>query len=345
MGILFSRMISLLLMGCDATPENENSTFDDDSHSESESDSDAESDSESDSDSDSGSDGESDSDADSESDSDADGESDSDADSEDSIPPSCVPTPETCDMVDNNCDGIIDNLDGDGDGICDCLNIGILGGSGFAPTANFETWLQDRGTVVTRTSLADNPDIVTPDFLKGYDVLLVDRIERELSSTEQAAVDDFVKQRGRGVITLIGYNFDSGDPAPERARANTVLSPFGLAYAGEYVHSGDNENVIPEFNQTHPISEGISDVNFHGGITPAVVKEMGNTDVFATVPSGIAGLAHQTAADGGRVVVWGDEWLTFDSDWSGYDHVDELWARMLGWVQPRDFCKVEIVVE
>ena len=60
--------------------------------------------------------------------------------------------------------------------------------------------------------------------------------------------------------------------------------------------------------------------------------------IFATVPSGDAGLAHETAMDGGRVVVWGDEWITFDSDWLGYADVQQFWVQMVGWAKPQDFC-------
>jgi hypothetical protein len=51
-----------------------------------------------------------------------------------------------------------------------------------------------------------------------------------------------------------------------------------------------------------------------------------------------AGLAHQTAMDGGRVIVWGDEWLTFDSDWQGYADVQQFWVQMVSWAKPQDFC-------
>src|SRR5690606_5004659 len=97
-----------------------------------------------------------------------------------------------------------------------------------------------------------------------YDVLLIDRIERALSPAEATAVENFVKQGGFGLITLIGYNFDNGNPAPERDRANSVLAPFGLAYSGDYLHTGPN--VIPTFVQNHPVSMDIFDVNYIGGI-------------------------------------------------------------------------------
>ena len=251
----------------------------------------------------------------------------------------CVPTetPEvSCDHLDNDCDGGVDNVDVGKDGICDCLNINILSNSGFAPNANFEAWLEEQGSSVTRTLLLDKPGVVTPAFLAAYDLVLLDRIERGLSPEEAAALAAFVKTSGRGMITLIGYNFDNGDPAPERDRANTALTPFGLAYQGGYF----GDAVIPTFDQNHPVSKGIFDVNFAGGIEPVDAGKQGKTDIFATWQGKTAGLAHQTALPGGRVIVWGDEWLTFDSDWQGYADVQDFWVNMVDWARPQDFCAV-----
>lgn len=253
--------------------------------------------------------------------------------------PDCVPSEPveaSCDLIDNDCDGAVDNIDVGKDGICDCLSIAILGAPGYAPNANFEAWLEDQGSAVKRTLLANNPDVVTPGFLAQYDLVLLDRIERALSPAEAKAIEAFVKADGRGMITLIGYNFDNNNPGPERDRANTALAPFGLAYEGGYFGDG----VTPTFDQQHPVSMGIVDVNFAGGIKPVDTGKQGTSAVFATIGQDSAGLAHETAMKGGRVIVWGDEWITFDSDWLGYADVQDLWVNMVGWAKPQDFCGV-----
>jgi hypothetical protein len=250
-------------------------------------------------------------------------------------------TPEvSCDNIDNDCNGQVDDVDVGNDGFCDCLSIGILGNTGWQPTANFESFLQQQGTSVERTLLAGTtPDVVTDALLANYDVLLIDRIERALSPTEAAAIERFVKDDGNGMITLIGYNFDANNPQPERDRANSVLSSFGLEYQGPYIMLGNQVN-IPTFDQTHPVSMGITDVNYRGGIAMADVGGQGASAIFATVTEGDAGLAHETANMGGRVIVWGDEWLTFDTDWTGFADVEQFWSQMVFWVQPPTFCAI-----
>ena len=120
-----------------------------------------------------------------------------------------------------------------------------------------------------------------------------------------------------------------------QALLGSEFRPFD-PYQGNYIHT--NAGVIPTFDQAHPISMDISDVNYHGGIEVADTGNQGTSEIFATVPSGDAGLAHQTADMGGRVVVWGDEWITFDSDWQGFADVQQFWSQMIGWVKPQDFC-------
>ncbi|HMY19940.1 MAG TPA: hypothetical protein PKA58_26620 [Polyangium sp.] len=56
-----------------------------------------------------------------------------------------------CDGKDDDCNGRVDDVDVGKDGICDCLRIGIVGVPGSNPSADFQSWLQARGTTVERT--------------------------------------------------------------------------------------------------------------------------------------------------------------------------------------------------
>ena len=43
----------------------------------------------------------------------------------------------------------------------------------------------------------------------------------------------------------------------------------------------------------------------------------------------------------GRVFVWGDEWIEYDTEWASMPTVARLWANLFGWLVPRR-CTVPI---
>jgi hypothetical protein len=64
-----------------------------------------------------------------------------------------------------------------------------------------------------------------------------------------------------------------------------------------------------------------------------------------TIAHGGDSLALQVAqVDDGRVAVWGDEWITYDSEWADTEgqQVEHFWLNLLKWLSPPTQCQVPI---
>jgi hypothetical protein len=42
----------------------------------------------------------------------------------------------------------------------------------------------------------------------------------------------------------------------------------------------------------------------------------------------------------GHVLVVGDEWISFDSEWMTMPQIQKMWANWLDWVRPSDVCEL-----
>ncbi|MBK7579248.1 MAG: hypothetical protein IPI67_03495 [Myxococcales bacterium] len=244
----------------------------------------------------------------------------------------CTPTSATetlCDGLDDDCNGKVDDVDVGKDGICDCLSIGIIGNPGSNPSANFQAWLTARGTSVERTHLTATESFDSA-LLSKYDVLILDRLPRSYTNPEADSLKSWVESGG-GFVSMTGYT----DSAPD-FYANTLLAPFGLAY-----QPGLYSEPVTQF-ATHPVTTGLTSVTFAGGY---LVKDSGSTGgtstVIGSISAGPVAFAHERSK--GRAVIWGDEWIEFDSEWQKLPEIEKLWVNMLAWIGPQDSCQVQQV--
>lgn len=245
---------------------------------------------------------------------------------------SCTPVSmieSVCDGKDDDCNGRIDDVDTGKDGICDCLRIGIIGGPGSNPSANFQAWLQARGTTVERTHTTPG-EVFDAALLAKYDVLIFDRLPREYTAEEAGQLKTWMDERG-GFVTMTGY---TGSAAPD-FYPNALLAPIGLEYqAGLY-----NEPVT--MFAMHPVTTGLTSVTFAGGY---LVKDLGGnggtSTAIGSISAGPVAFAHERG--NGRAVIWGDEWIEFDSEWKSLPEIEQLWVNMIAWVGPRDSCQVTV---
>ncbi|MFV8756249.1 hypothetical protein ACNOYE_37350 [Nannocystaceae bacterium ST9] len=256
-------------------------------------------------------------------DSSTDSSTDASTDSSSSDTDNCLPEEIACDGMDEDCDDVIDNLDEELDGFCDCYNIGIIGTAGANPAANFEAWLEDKGTDATRFGTAAN-HVLTEADLAPYDILIVDRLTHVYSPAERQILADWLAA-GHGMITMAGYANNQAD----RDQQNSLASASGISYAAPiYIDPVENWLV-------HPISEGATSVQIYGGW-----QVVGAGEVFVR-PTGEPNNSFGTATligQGGAAIVFSDEWISFDSEWQAIPEVPVFWSNMIKWVGPKDFC-------
>ncbi len=241
-------------------------------------------------------------------------------------------TPEVCDGMDNDSNGVIDDIDKDGDGVCDCLLIATLGVKGTSGEGDvFAAWLtarSDNGAA----DLAD--EVLTPELLAKYQVIVAQNVSRnhEYSPDEAAALSDWVN-KGGGFMTLIGYT-----NAGEAHNVNRLLAPFMMDYTDQQILRKVGMNTIPITMWTpHPIDMGVLQVGVDNGYP---VEGMG--DVIAT--GGGFDVAKVQVVGKGHVFLWGDEWVTYNSEWNDHPEyqVQLFWLNSIKWLTVAGQCQVAI---
>jgi hypothetical protein len=258
------------------------------------------------------------------------GPEDAEADAADGVP--CIPTESvevTCNRIDDDCDGVIDDVDLGADGICDCLGVLLLGDPGPRASAQFVAWLESRGTTAQRRVDSSGGPLTAADLL-GIDVVILDRLSRDYDAGEVEALQAYVRSGG-GLISMTGYDWRG----PDATRPNGIIAGLGARYDAS-VHL---EGSVNDFDAAHPIMAGINAITFEGGY-PVVPIDGFDTAVVARLDGTPVGVAVELGD--GRVFVWGDEWIEYDSEWASMPTVPRLWANLLGWLVPKR-CTVPIL--
>ena len=237
----------------------------------------------------------------------------------------CVPVAETeqvCDGIDDDCNGFVDDIDVGGDGICDCLAIALIGTPGSLASSQFQQWIIDRGSSAERI----DPPLVDAAVLDAYDVVILDQLTREYTPAEAATFDAWVNAGG-GLMAMTGH---TSSPVSAQQWPNGILGPMGLEYQGPLLNGP-----VTDF-EPHPITVGLSSVTFLGGFE-VVATMPGLSDVVARLPGAVP--AAQAQERGlGKVFVWGDEWIEYDSEWAALPEITQLWVNIFDWITPTNVC-------
>ncbi len=241
--------------------------------------------------------------------------------------------PETlCDGIDNDGDGFVDNVDLAKDGICDCLRIATLGSTLYPMDDTFKAWLDAQAGGVT----ALGAQVLGSDSLKPFQVLIVQDVrERAYAADEVESLRAWVANGG-GLFTLTGYTADSN------ANVDALLAPFGLRYGTSLVlvNPFANESLPVSTWYEHPVTRGISRI----GVVSAY-QVLGEGEVLAEGSDVLLGSVVVMRArdyERGHVLAWGDEWITYNSEWQSRPdyQVLRLWQNILEWLGPINRCQV-----
>ena len=211
---------------------------------------------------------------------------------------------------------------------CSHLNIGILGNPGSNNASNFEQWLMKSGTSVQRIqTTASEP--MTSATLQPFDVVVLDCLTRDYTADEARTFAAWVSAGG-GLAAMSGYHDDTSIDW----RANSLLAPLGVAYSGDRVW-GPVMKFAP-----HAMTAGLTSVTFTGGYP---VSDLGGVTSTRTPIAFIPGTPEKTVGSAvqmgaGHAFVWGDEWIEFDSEWSAYPQIPQLWVQVFAWISPMTKC-------
>ncbi|HEU5073111.1 MAG TPA: hypothetical protein VFU02_03045 [Polyangiaceae bacterium] len=236
-----------------------------------------------------------------------------------------------CDSIDNDGNGIVDDVDVGGDGVCDCLRIATLGVPGMWGEGDvFDAWLDSR----SNNGAVDLGDaVLSAETLSPYHVIVAQDLSANhaYSAEEVQALDAWVKAGG-GFMTLIGF----ADP-DVLDNVNTLLASFGLSYGPDSILPRRGGETVPVTEWLeHPVTAGISLIGMDNGYpvqggTPIAMEQ--GFEVLTPFETEL-----------GHVLVWGDEWITYNSEWTEHPEyqVELFWVNSIKWLTAVSDCQVPI---
>jgi len=217
---------------------------------------------------------------------------------------------------------------GDGPALEEC-RIATLGKKGDAGVGDiFAKWL-DKSGAKTTASLADQ--VLTASLIAPYKMIVVQNVsENHAYSAEEVSVLEAWVKAGGGLLTLTGFAGPS-----EVVNVNSLLAPYGVHYDTKAILFGGG-TTIPVTNWTaHAVTTGITRIGVDNGYpvvgSGTTLASEGGDDVLKAQVVG-----------SGHVLVWGDEWITYNSEWTSHPdyQVQQLWQNIVDWFAPGAHCKV-----
>jgi len=261
---------------------------------------------------------------------------------------------------------------------CPMLTVAVIGKpgkwganpAGDSDTA-FQQWLNSSSAGTAKADVYSTRTPLTSDLLAKYNVIILAALADNsdtgpfwtFTTDEVAAFQDWILNKGGGVIALTGYSGDGSETKP----ANQLLGFSGVTYNTDGVFAPCSDwricgcagsNTLASWVTTDPVilnlSKGVTAIGFQNGRS---INAPTDAHVVATVPGEKGLLANVLVgkiAGTGRVLEYGDEWITYTSQWTGEGvktadctpgyypqetyQTAQFWFNMIKWVQPRATC-------
>ena len=284
----------------------------------------------------------------------------------------------------NSSDGQVVACANGEDCVCPTTNVAVIGtpgkwglSTGADSDTAFQDWLNSSSAGTARVDNYRTKPTLTADFLAGYNVVILAGLGDDsnvgpwwtFSSAEISAFQDWIMNKGGGVITLSGY---SGDGSEVTAK-NALLAFSGISYNQDAVFPAcalvDSNNsqmcwcsdgslgTITEWNRKDPVVENLSlGVTMIGMANGRSIVAPADAHVAATASNGSYNLLVGEIVGQGRVLVYSDEWITYTNQWSGAGLANatnptcqgylpqdrfqtaQFWYNMIRWTQPKATC-------
>lgn len=260
---------------------------------------------------------------------------------------------------------------------CPTLTVAVLGKpgkwganpAGDSDTA-FQEWLDSSSAGTAAAHVYASKPTLTSDFLAQYDVIILASLSEDSSAgpfwsfddAEVAAFRDWVENQGGGVIALTGYSGDSAEAKP----TNQLLAFSGVTYKadGAWAVCSDwticgcaGSSTLSTWVKTDPViadlSNNVTTIGFENG-RPINVPTDAHVVATGQSNAGSENVIVGKLTGTGRVLVYGDEWITYTSQWTGAGvdpskctegyypqeiyQTAQFWFNMIKWVQPRATC-------
>jgi hypothetical protein len=257
------------------------------------------------------------------------------------------------------------------------LSLGQPGQTGSASGDNgntnaFQTYM-NTNTNATMTLLRTFTPL-TDALLGQYDVVILQALEDQVNTSQPwtyqasdiAALQKWV-EAGGGIIAMTGYGLDSAEVKPTNqllsfsgisyGTANTFTTcPDGLCYCAD--GSIPFDHWLATYTDNPALTHDLKSVGIYYGRPVSCTGS--DCQVFAKDPSqggGNVGVAKVVGK--GRIVAWGDEWVTYTSQWgltpTQWDNaatypecvgrsagsiygVPQFWNNTFKWVAPTATC-------